>query len=98
MSSTYHSSNPYFREVYHVADLDKVAPHSGFIERDSREEMRKGGGDRAPVPVYKYETHAFPSLAQVPRGSDSRHNVKEARRQATFHKSHSNLIMERPFQ
>ena len=96
--STYHSTNPYFREVYHVADLDKASPHSGFIERDSREEMRKGAGDRAPVPVYKYETHAFPTLKNVPRGSDSRHAIKEARRQATFHKSHSNLIMGRPYQ
>lgn len=96
MSYTYHSNSRYFSNVYHVTDMDKVAPHRGFIERDSREEMGKGGGDRAVVPVYKYETHAFPELGLLPRGSDQRHQVLEKRRQDTFNKSHSNLIMDRP--
>ena len=96
MSQTYFSKSPFFRQVYHVADMDKVAPHSGFKDRDAREEMRKGGGDRAVVPVYKYETSAFPELGLIPRKADARHQVLEDRRQKTFNKSHSNLFMERP--
>tara|TARA_R100000231_G_scaffold138781_1_gene118013 strand:- start:542 stop:838 length:297 start_codon:yes stop_codon:yes gene_type:complete len=96
MSHTYFSTSPFFSNTYHIVDLDKQAPHRGFSERDSREEMRKGGGDRAVVPVYKYETNAFPELRNLPRGSDSRHKVLEERRQKTFNKSLSNLIMERP--
>ena len=97
MSHTYFSTSPYHRETYHITDMDKVAPHNFFIERDAREEMRKGGGDRAIVPVYKYETSAFPELSLIPRGADDRNRVLENRRQNGFRKSHSNLIMERPF-
>ena len=96
MSSTFFSTNPYHRETYHVADLDRQSPHRGFTERDNREEMRKGHGDRAVVPVYKYETHAIPELRNIPRGADERHRVLEDRRQSTFNKSASEVIMGRP--
>ena len=95
-SSTFFSVSPYYRETYHVADLDKASPNRLFKERDNREEMRKGHGDRAVVPVYKYETHAIPELQNVPRGADNKNRVLEDRRQSTFNKSASEIFMARP--
>ena len=32
----FHTSNPYTREVYHVADMDKVAPNKLFAKIDNK--------------------------------------------------------------
>ena len=96
----FHTSNPYTREVYHVADMDKVAPNKLFATRDNNYTYdhsitRKGGGS-TPVPVYKKESIRNPALQSIPRFADERHRVAENRNQQRFIRSHG-ALQSRPF-
>lgn len=91
----FHTSNPYTREVYHVADMDKVAPNRFHAQRDNNNTYdhsitRKGGGS-TPVPIYKKESIRNPALQSIPRFADERDRVAVDRDQKRFIRSHGAL-------
>tara|TARA_R100000231_G_scaffold137933_1_gene115205 strand:+ start:527 stop:823 length:297 start_codon:yes stop_codon:yes gene_type:complete len=97
----FHNTSPYHRQVYHITDMDKVAPNRLQANRDNNNNYdhsitRKGGGS-VPVPIYKKESITNPKLAKVKRFADERHRVAENRNQVRFHRTHSKLI-SRPYQ
>ena len=78
-------------------DMDKVAPNRAHWERDDYDPLRltgKGTGVH-PVPVYKFETIAFPELQKLQRRADSRHQVLENRRHDRFNHTHSDFFTDR---
>ena len=96
--SLYFNSQMNNREIYHQADLDKASLNMAQRQRDDNNPMRltgKGTGVN-PVPVYKYESVAFPELQQLKRMSDTRHQVLENRRHDRFNHSHHPFYLDAP--
>lgn len=96
--SLYFNNSMNNREVYHQADLDKVAPNIAHMRRDDFDPLRltgKGTGVH-PVPVYKYESVAFPELQRLERRADPRHQVLENRRHDRFNHAHKDFYLDAP--
>ena len=100
-NNQFHSTSPYHRQVYHVADLDKLAPNRFQAQRDNNNSydhnITRKGGFAVPVPIYKKESIRNPALQSIPRFADERHRVAENRNQKRFIRSHS-ALQSRPFQ
>jgi len=87
-------------EFYHETDMDKVATNMLHQERDDFDPLRitgKGTGVH-PVPVYKYESVAYPELQSVRRNADIRHQQLEDRRHASFNRSNMGFFIDAPLQ